>query len=47
MGPSQLSGSPISFPTQTSEPLVDALQSLLLEFESVFNEPTGLPPPRS
>jgi hypothetical protein len=47
IGPSQLSSSPVSFPARTSEPLVDALQSLLSDFGSVFNEPTGFPPPRS
>jgi hypothetical protein len=45
--PSQLSGSPVSFSYRTSEPLVDALQFLLSDFGSIFDEPAGLPPPRS
>jgi len=47
LGPLQLSGSPVSFSDRASEPLVDALQSLLSYFGFVFDEPASLPPPRS
>jgi hypothetical protein len=47
LGPSHPSGSLGSSLDRTFEPLDVAFQSLLSDFESVFDELAGLPPPRS